>query len=72
MSNLYTDIQLMLEQGHSPWAVAQTLEVPVSWVYEAYEQLTEDMPEPTDTTDDIIDEMAEHYGHGKEQYCEFD
>lgn len=72
MSNLHMDIQDMLEQGHSPWAVAKTLEVPVSWVYEVYEQLVEDMPESPEMTEEEIDKMAEYYGHGQEQYCEFD
>lgn len=72
MSNLYIEIQDMLEQGHSPWAVAQTLEVPVQWVYEVYEQLTEDLPEAADMTDEVIDAMAESYGYGKEEHCEFD
>ncbi len=35
MSELYCDIELMLEQGESPLKIAQYLEVPITWVYEA-------------------------------------
>jgi hypothetical protein len=73
MSDIYTEIQIMLEQGHSPQAIAQVLEVPVSWVYEVYEQLTEDMPEPPAPTEDELDDMADYYSnYSSEQYHEFD
>ena len=72
MSDLHAEVQMMLEQGHAPWAIAQTLEIPVSWVYEVFEQMTEDMPESAAMSDEMIDEMAEYYGHGSEVYCEFD
>lgn len=73
MSDIYTEIQIMLEQGHSPQAIAQVLEVPVNWVYEVYEQLTEDMPEPQTPTEDELDDMADYYSnYSSEQYHEFD
>ena len=73
MSDIYTEIQIMLEQGHSPQAIAQVLEVPVSWVYEVYEQLAEDMPEPPAPTEDELDDMADYYSnYSSEQYHEFD
>lgn len=73
MSDIYTEIQIMLEQGHSPQAIAQVLEVPVSWVYEVYEQLTEDMPQVQDPTEDELDDMADYYSnYSSEQYHEFD
>jgi len=34
MSELYYDIELMLEQGDSPVKIAQYLSVPITWVYE--------------------------------------
>lgn len=37
MSELCADIDLMLEQGYSPALIAQILEVPITWVYEANE-----------------------------------
>lgn len=73
MSDIYTEIQIMLEQGHSPQAIAQVLEVPVSWIYEVYEQLTEDMPQVQDPTEDELDDMADYYSnYSSEQYHEFD
>lgn len=73
MSDIYTEIQIMLEQGHSPQAIAQVLEVPVSWIYEVYEQLTEDMPQVQDPTEDELDDMADYYGnYSAEQYHEYD
>jgi hypothetical protein len=37
MSELSVDIDLMLEQGYSPARIAQILEIPITWVYEANE-----------------------------------
>ena len=34
MSDLSIDIQVMLEEGHEPRAIARILEIPVEWVYE--------------------------------------
>ena len=34
MSELYCDIELMLEQGDSPLKIAQYLHIPITWVYE--------------------------------------
>jgi hypothetical protein len=34
MSELYADIELMLEQGDSPLKIAQYLHIPITWVYE--------------------------------------
>ncbi len=72
MSDLHAEVQMMLEQGHAPWAIAQTLEIPVSWVYEVFEQMTEDMPEAAEMSEEEIDKMAEYYGYGIEANCEFD
>ena len=34
MSDLSIDIQVMLDEGHEPRAIARILEIPVEWVYE--------------------------------------
>jgi hypothetical protein len=41
MSELSIDIELMLEQGYNPVRIAEYLEVPITWIYEANET-TED------------------------------
>ena len=38
ISELYLDIELMLEQGTHPATISAVLEVPASWVYEVVEQ----------------------------------
>lgn len=37
VSELYYDIELMIEQGSHPSYISAVLEVPVSWVYEVLE-----------------------------------
>ena len=39
MSNLHLTITDRLEQGDAPDNIAQDLEIPVSWVYEVFEEL---------------------------------
>ena len=36
------------------------------------ERALADMPESPDLTDAELAAMAEYYGYGKEEYCEFD
>lgn len=36
---VYLEIQEMLQNGHSPRVIAYTLEVPLTWVYDVYEEL---------------------------------
>ena len=43
MSELYCDIELMLEQGNSPFIISEYLEVPVTWVYEVAESQDEEL-----------------------------
>jgi len=43
MSELYYDIELMLEQGDSPVKIAQYLQVPIKWVYEVSESSDEEL-----------------------------
>ena len=43
MSELYADIELMLEQGNSPFIISEYLEVPVTWVYEVTESSEEEL-----------------------------
>ena len=43
MSELYCDIELMLEQGDSPLKIAQYLQVPIKWVYEVSESQDEEL-----------------------------
>lgn len=40
MSNLHLTITDCLEQGRTPEDIAYSLEIPISWVYEVFEQLT--------------------------------
>ena len=39
MSNLHLTITDRLEQGEPPEDIAYNLEIPISWVYEVFEQL---------------------------------
>lgn len=59
MSNLYTEIQDMLDNDYSPVTIAHVLEIPMSWVYEVLEPNWPDLPRPTD---DELNAMAEYYG----------
>ena len=43
MSELYADIELMLDQGDSPLKIAQYLQVPIKWVYEVTESQDEEL-----------------------------
>jgi hypothetical protein len=42
MSNLHLTITDRLEQGDNPENIAYDLEIPVSWVYEVFSDLTAD------------------------------
>ena len=44
MSDLSIQIQERLERGESPVDIASALEIPVSWVYETFQQLEELSP----------------------------
>lgn len=46
MSELFIDVQLDLEQGLDPLAIARRLDIPVTWVYDVAEILAEDFDEP--------------------------
>ena len=43
MSELYADIELMLEQGSHPSIIALTLDCPVYFVYEVVEAIDNEM-----------------------------
>lgn len=38
MSDLDIEIQEYVEEGYSPWDIAQRLEIPVDWVYMTIER----------------------------------
>jgi hypothetical protein len=42
MSDLILDIQGMLEDGVHPTSIARQLDVPLTWVYDALEQMEPD------------------------------
>lgn len=42
MSTLYIIIQERLERGESPVDIAYALDIPISWVYETQEQMSEE------------------------------
>jgi len=46
MSEVFTDVQLDLEQGLDPLAIARRLDIPVSWVYDVAEILEDNSAEP--------------------------
>jgi hypothetical protein len=45
MSDIILDIQGMLEDGVHPTSIARQLEVPLTWVYDALEQMEPDEEE---------------------------
>ena len=80
MSELNYDIETMLADGVHPVKIVQALGVELTTVYDVLEQMEcldeeralADMPESPDLTDAELAAMAEYYGYGKEEYCEFD
>ena len=80
MSELSYDIETMLADGVHPVKIVQALGVELTTVYDVLEQMEcldqeralADMPESPDLTDAELAAMAEYYGYGKEEYCEFD
>ena len=80
MSDLSIDIQNLLESEVAPAQVAAILQVDVSLVYDVIEQIQcmeeeqafSEMPELPPLTDNDLLQMAEYYGYGREEYCEFD
>ena len=52
MSNLYTEIQELLEEGLFPTVIASRLEVPLSWV----DQVRMDLDPP-----DLVSDSAEQF-----------
>lgn len=73
MSDLFTEIQELLEEGRHPGAIARMLEVPTSMVYEVLDamQTFDQSPAGDFPSEEEIDKMAEYYAV-KEEYCEFD
>ena len=45
MSELYADIELMLEQGEHPTKIAKVLEIPLGMVYDVLESMPETIDE---------------------------
>jgi len=45
MADLCLEIQLMLEDGVHPTSISKRLDVPLSWVYDALEQMDPDQEE---------------------------
>ena len=67
MSELSYDIETMLADGVHPVKIVRALGVELTTVYDVLEQM-----ECLDLTDVELAAMAEYYGYGKEEYCEFD
>ena len=53
MSDLFLDVQLDLESGLDPLAIARRLDIPVRWVYEVAETLEAETPESYDPFDTV-------------------
>lgn len=80
MSELSYDIETMLADGVHPVKIVRALGVELTTVYDVLEQMEcldeeralADMPKSPNLTDVELAAMAEYYGYGKEEHCEFD
>jgi len=43
MSDLYVEINDMLEAGYLPVTIARNLEIPITWVYETADTVSEEL-----------------------------
>lgn len=73
MSDLFTEIQELIEDGRHPGAIAMMLDVPTSMVYEVLDEMQtfDQSPVGDFPSEEEIDRMANYY-MAKEESCEFD
>jgi len=73
MSDLFIEIQELLEEGKHPSYISMMLDVPVQTVYDVLDQLQaiDDQRDTDFPSEAELDAMADYYA-AKEEYCEFD